>query len=80
MLFGGFAKAKSFAAQRKSSKGEPNMPKLTVDGVGEFEVPAGKRLVLALVDEAGRRSVAAPAAATPADDLPWSLPAANRTR
>jgi ferredoxin len=29
------------------------MPKLTVDGVGEFEVPADKRLVLALVDEAG---------------------------
>jgi ferredoxin len=29
------------------------MPKLTVDGVGEFEVPAGKRLVLALEDEAG---------------------------
>ncbi len=28
------------------------MPKLTVEGVGEFEVPAGKRLVLALVDEA----------------------------
>ena len=28
------------------------MPKLTVDGVGEFEVPAGKRLVLALIDEA----------------------------
>jgi ferredoxin len=28
------------------------MPKLTVDGVGEFEVPAGKRLVNALVDEA----------------------------
>jgi ferredoxin len=28
------------------------MPKLTVDGVGEFEVPAGKRLVLALVDDA----------------------------
>lgn len=28
------------------------MPKLTVDGVGEFEVPEGKRLVLALVDEA----------------------------
>ena len=27
------------------------MPKLTVDGVGEFEVPAGKRLVNALVDE-----------------------------
>src|ERR671935_3250885 len=29
------------------------MPKLTVDGVGEFEVPSGKRLVLALEDEAG---------------------------
>lgn len=29
------------------------MPKLTVDGVGEFEVPEGKRLVLALEDEAG---------------------------
>jgi len=29
------------------------MPKLTVDGVGTFEVPQGKRLVLALVDEAG---------------------------
>ncbi|MCA9177219.1 MAG: (2Fe-2S)-binding protein [Planctomycetales bacterium] len=29
------------------------MPKLTVEGIGEFEVPAGKRLVLALTDEAG---------------------------
>jgi ferredoxin len=29
------------------------MPKLTVDGVGAFEVPAGKRLVNALVDECG---------------------------
>jgi ferredoxin len=29
------------------------MPKLTVDGVGEFDVPAGKRLVLALEEEAG---------------------------
>jgi ferredoxin len=29
------------------------MPKLTVESVGEFEVPAGKRLVLALADEAG---------------------------
>ena len=28
------------------------MPKLTVEGVGEFEVPTGKRLVLALRDEA----------------------------
>ena len=29
------------------------MPTLTVDGVGAFEVPAGKRLVLALADDAG---------------------------
>jgi ferredoxin len=29
------------------------MPKLTVEGVGEFEVPSGERLVLALEDEAG---------------------------
>jgi ferredoxin len=29
------------------------MPKLTVEGVGDFEVPEGKRLVLALEDEAG---------------------------
>jgi ferredoxin len=28
------------------------MPKLTVEGFGEFEVPGGKRLVLALEDEA----------------------------
>lgn len=29
------------------------MLKLTVESVGEFEVPAGKRLVLALVEECG---------------------------
>ena len=29
------------------------MPRLIVEGVGEFEVPEGKRLVLALTDEAG---------------------------
>lgn len=29
------------------------MAKLTVEGVGEFEVPLGKRLVLALEQEAG---------------------------
>lgn len=29
------------------------MPKLTVTGRGDFEIPAGKRLVLALTDEAG---------------------------
>jgi ferredoxin len=28
------------------------MPKLNVEGVGEFDVPQGKRLVLALEDEA----------------------------
>jgi ferredoxin len=28
------------------------MPKLTVEGVGQFDVPEGKRLVLALEDEA----------------------------
>jgi ferredoxin len=28
------------------------MPKLTVEGVGDFDVPQGKRLVLALEDEA----------------------------
>jgi ferredoxin len=29
------------------------MPRLTVEGAGDFEAPAGKRLVLALTDEAG---------------------------
>lgn len=29
------------------------MPKLTIEGAGEFDVPAGKRLVLALEQEAG---------------------------
>jgi ferredoxin len=28
------------------------MPKLTVEGLGDFDVPQGKRLVLALADEA----------------------------
>jgi ferredoxin len=32
---------------------EDVMPNLTVEGVGTFAVPAGKRLVLALVDEVG---------------------------
>jgi ferredoxin len=32
---------------------ELDMPKLTVEEVGTFEAPAGKRLVLALIDEAG---------------------------
>lgn len=29
------------------------MPKLTVEGLGQFEVPQGKRLVLALAQDAG---------------------------
>ncbi len=29
------------------------MPKLTVEGFGEFDVPSGKRLVLALSEDAG---------------------------
>jgi ferredoxin len=29
------------------------VPKLTIEGAGECDVPAGKRLVLALTDEAG---------------------------
>src|SRR5881275_737308 len=31
---------------------DTDMPNLTVEGVGDFEVPQGKRLVLALEDEA----------------------------
>jgi ferredoxin len=33
--------------------GSNNVPQLTVEGVGGFPVPHGKRLVLALTDEAG---------------------------
>ena len=33
--------------------GVRNMPTLTVEGIGAFEIPAGKRLVTALMDEAG---------------------------
>ncbi|TWU26897.1 Na(+)-translocating NADH-quinone reductase subunit F [Novipirellula galeiformis] len=29
------------------------MPKLTVQGIGEFDIPAGKRLVKALIEDAG---------------------------
>jgi ferredoxin len=29
------------------------LPKLTVEGFGDFEVPVGKRLVLALIEDAG---------------------------
>src|SRR4051794_31681827 len=37
---------------RVNTFGRRAMPKLTVDGGGEFDVPDGKRLVLALEDEA----------------------------
>src|SRR5512138_108287 len=36
----------------REHRGEHPMPTLTVEGVGTFDVPAGKRLVLALEDEA----------------------------
>jgi ferredoxin len=36
----------------KNREGD-HMPKLTVEGFGSFEVPQGKRLVNALVDDAG---------------------------
>jgi ferredoxin len=39
-------------AAGKPDREERPMPKLTVEGIGEFEVPSGKRLVLALEDEA----------------------------
>jgi ferredoxin len=39
--------------ERTGVKGTNRMPKLTVEGVGEFDVPEGKRLVSALEDEAG---------------------------
>src|SRR5713226_5115461 len=35
-----------------TERGGATMPKVTVEGVGEFEVANGKRLVLALEDEA----------------------------
>src|ERR1700687_5386192 len=38
--------------QRTNGGWEVAMPKLTVEGVGEVDVPQGKRLVLALEDEA----------------------------
>ncbi len=32
----------------------PPMPQVTVEGIGSFEVPQGKRLVNALIDECGQ--------------------------
>jgi ferredoxin len=45
----------SLRTQYKHSKltRKPQMPKLTVQGIGEFEISAGKRLVQALTDDAG---------------------------
>ena len=47
------------------------MPKLTVEGLGTFEVPTGKRLVLALEDDAKVISF------TPAAAMPAAPPAAS---
>jgi hypothetical protein len=50
------------------------MPKLTVENVGEFEVPQGKRLVLALEDEARidqLHACGATPAAPPAASSSW---------
>jgi ferredoxin len=41
-----------FRNLRSPNNKESDMPKLTVEGIGDFEVPAGKRLVLALEDDA----------------------------
>jgi ferredoxin len=43
----------SFIDPVKTHKELSSMSSLTVEGYGTFEVPSGKRLVLALVDEAG---------------------------
>jgi ferredoxin len=40
------------ARESKKSVLEPAMPTLSVEGVGDFEVPDGKRLVLALEQDA----------------------------
>lgn len=40
-------------ALSSASKGQIFMPLLTVEGIGQFEVPQGKRLVLALEQDAG---------------------------
>jgi len=40
-------------SRTKQIEGKSDMPKLTVEGVGTFEVPEGKKLVLALADEVG---------------------------
>jgi ferredoxin len=44
---------KSIFAIMSVAESEDAMPKLTVEGAGEFAVPEGKRLVNALIDEAG---------------------------
>jgi ferredoxin len=46
-------RARLVEKQNQTTKGRFPMPKLTVEAIGEFEVPSGKRLVLALEEEAG---------------------------
>src|SRR6516225_7307088 len=48
----GRPRGRMLAAARPQTQRKRVMPKLTVDGVGTFDVPAGKRMVLALEDEA----------------------------
>jgi ferredoxin len=45
----GSTRAKDVVSLRK----EKGMPKLEVEGVGDFDVPEGKRLVLAIEEDAG---------------------------
>ena len=47
------ARLRSAVPRGVNEKRGVGMPKLTVEGVGDFDVDAGKRLVLALTDEAG---------------------------
>ena len=55
------------------------MAKLTVEGVGTFEVPDGKRLVLALMDDARLTSCTSAAGMRDARHAECSLWPASRT-
>ncbi len=56
------------------------MPTLTVEGVGEFEVAEGKRLVLALTDDAGVTSCTPAAVKVVARPVGWKSWRVNRMR
>jgi hypothetical protein len=55
------------------------MPKLTVEGVGQYEVPLGKRLVLALEQDAGIDQLHAVAGTRAARHAAWSSSMASPT-